>query len=205
MKNASEARSFGCPALSAAQQEELLALLAAGNKILAVKRYREIVPSASLADAKTAVETLSACPPRLNDLPAAAPTPGHQARMEVELLECLRQGAKIAAIKRYRELRPGTSLAEAKTAVEEIARRHGIQMKSGCFVATAVFEDADHPAVNRLRRWRDVRLGASRTGAWLIRGYELAGPVMAQVPRRSPILRRWLRGCLTRLARWLVV
>jgi hypothetical protein len=41
------------------------------------------------------------------------------------VVEHLRQGRKIAAIKEYREL-TGAGLAEAKAAVEEIARNHGI-------------------------------------------------------------------------------
>ena len=59
--------------------------------------------------------------------PAPSATP-----FEQELLDLLRQGRKIEAIKRYREA-TGVGLKEAKDAVEALAARHGIAAKgSGC-------------------------------------------------------------------------
>jgi hypothetical protein len=47
------------------------------------------------------------------------------------VLDALRQGNKIEAIKLYRK-QTGLGLKEAKDAVEALAARHGIVSKSGC-------------------------------------------------------------------------
>jgi hypothetical protein len=58
-----------------------------------------------------------------------------------ELLDLLRRGDKIEAIKRYRE-RTGAGLKEAKDAVEALGARHGIQPQPldgpGCLMVIAV-------------------------------------------------------------------
>ena len=67
-------------------------------------------------------------------MPPAMPGEG----LEKELLLLLEQGNKIAAIKAYRT-RTGSSLKEAKDAVEALARQHNIR-GTGCagMVALAV-------------------------------------------------------------------
>ena len=59
---------------------------------------------------------------------------GIEGSLEGELLDLLRKGRKIEAIKRYREA-TGAGLKEAKDAVEALARRHGLaatSQGSGC-------------------------------------------------------------------------
>ena len=51
--------------------------------------------------------------------------PERETDVPEEVIDCLRQGNKIAAIKFYRET-TGASLKEAKKAVEEIANRYGL-------------------------------------------------------------------------------
>jgi hypothetical protein len=56
---------------------------------------------------------------------------------DADLVELLRRGEKITAIKRYRE-RTGCDLRGAKEAVEALAARHGIQFRRvGCLGGTA--------------------------------------------------------------------
>ena len=72
--------------------------------------------------------------------------------------------------------------------------------KSGsCFVATAVYEDYDHPQVIRLRAFRDHFLSGSALGRILIRIYYVVGPYLAILPTRSRVTKRLLRLILDRL------
>lgn len=102
------------PALSAEDRAAIQALAASGNKIAAIKRVRELT-GLGLKAAKEYVEAggwnLGAAPA---PMPPAAP---NDALAEVYALA--RQGNKIAAIKRYREL-TGVGLKEAKDYVDAI-------------------------------------------------------------------------------------
>ena len=72
--------------------------------------------------------------------------------------------------------------------------------KSGsCFVATAVYEDYDHPQVIRLRAFRDHFLSGCALGRTLIRIYYVVGPFLAILPTRSRVTKRLLRLILDRL------
>ncbi len=101
---------------------ELLALLAEGRKIEAIKRYREVT-GAGLAAAKETVEALE----RGEPLPTREPV---DSTMEAEIISLLEGGKKIEAIKVYRE-RTGVGLKEAKDAVEAVAAQRGIIAPSG--------------------------------------------------------------------------
>lgn len=68
--------------------------------------------------------------------------------------------------------------------------------KGPCFVATAVYQDADHPQVNALRRWRDGTLRRSVAGRLFIRWYYRVGPALARGVERFPGSRRVLRRVL---------
>ena len=70
----------------------------------------------------------------------------------------------------------------------------------GCFVATAVYGDADHPQVAALRRFRDERLLQHTTGRTAVRLYYLAGPVLARFLADHPRIIRLCRMVLDRLA-----
>ena len=106
-------------------ESELKSLLAEGRKIEAIKLYRDHA-GAGLKEAKDAIEALE----RGGDLPV--PERRSFSNAEEEIVFLLEQGRKIEAIKLYRE-QTGTGLKEAKEAVEDIARRRGIQKGSGCF------------------------------------------------------------------------
>jgi len=63
---------------------------------------------------------------------SGALAPGMSDELLAEIVELLRTGAKIPAIKAYREAIP-SSLKEAKDAVEEIERQYDIpKARSGC-------------------------------------------------------------------------
>lgn len=107
---------------AAASDSEVLELVRQGKRIAAIKVYREL-HGVGLAEAKAAVETL-----------ADGGTPAAEASPEAndDVLELMRGGKKIAAIKVYRE-RYHVSLKEAKDAVEALASQHGIAAQgSGC-------------------------------------------------------------------------
>lgn len=81
----------------------------------------------------------------------------------------------------------GTALMEGKYDAPE---------SKACFVATAVYGDADAPAVRTLRHWRDEYLCLTAGGRVLIRLYEGVGPALAGTVLLRPGSRRWLRPTL---------
>ncbi len=105
--------------LSEAEIDELRTLLAAGNKIEAIKHYRELT-GLGLKEAKDFLESLPASGPVYAAPHArrvAAPQPGVSEAALNEVRALLARGNKIEAIKRYREL-TGLGLKEAKDFVE---------------------------------------------------------------------------------------
>ena len=104
---------------------ELQALVAAGRKIEAIKRHREMT-GAGLAEAKDAVEALM----RGAALPSRESA---DSSFEAEIISLLQGGKEIAAIKLYRE-KTGVGLKEAKDFVEALAadRRIAAPARSGC-------------------------------------------------------------------------
>lgn len=101
------------PAIAA----EIQRALAVGNKIAAIKLYREATRT-SLADAKAAVEAMAMGHPIAAAPPGVAQTwAGHGTVMAL-----LAAGRKIEAIKVYREA-TGVGLKDAKDAIEAMAAR----------------------------------------------------------------------------------
>jgi ribosomal protein L7/L12 len=104
----------------------VLALVTDGRKIEAIKLYRDMT-GAGLKEAKDAVEAL--------ERDGSLPTPQKQSSgADVDVLDLLRAGQKIRAIKLYRD-KTGVGLAEAKNAVEELARANGLpggEASAGC-------------------------------------------------------------------------
>jgi ribosomal protein L7/L12 len=99
-------------------KQEIRALLGEGQKIQAIKLYRERT-GVGLRQAKEAVEAIE----RGESLPSPETV---EESFERELIGLLDQGQKIQAIKLYRE-RTGVGLKEAKDAVDVIQRREHLQ------------------------------------------------------------------------------
>lgn len=104
-------------------EDEIRELLASGNKIAAIKRYREET-GVGLAEAKAAVESLEA---------GGSSTERVQpddSDLTQQIVTLLGRGEKIEAVKLYRDkFRVG--LKEAKEAVEQIGEQNGIPASSG--------------------------------------------------------------------------
>ncbi|WP_273447104.1 CFI-box-CTERM domain-containing protein [Neolewinella agarilytica] len=74
-----------------------------------------------------------------------------------------------------------------------------------CFVATAVYQNPDHPQVDALRRWRDGALRDSVAGRAFIRWYYRVGPHLAKGVELMPGSRgvlRWVLDGVVRVVRW---
>lgn len=110
------------------RQNELLELLRTGENIAAIARYREWT-GLGLKESKEAIDHLE----RTGSLPPPPPKRSLELppAIETQIVELLRARQKIQAIKIYREL-SGCGLKDAKEAVEEIGRRHGIASSGGC-------------------------------------------------------------------------
>jgi ribosomal protein L7/L12 len=89
--------------------------LAAGNKIEAIKRYREVT-GVGLAEAKDAVERIAAGKAPISS-PTDATLPGAEAS---RIKAMIARGEKMAAIKLYRKA-TGVDLKAAKEAVDALA------------------------------------------------------------------------------------
>lgn len=97
-------------------QPELDRLIAADQKIAAIKHFRTVRPEFGLKEAKEAVEARIA---ELAAVPAApAPVAPQPAGLQPELDRLIAANQKILAIKHYRSVYPGIGLKEAKDAVE---------------------------------------------------------------------------------------
>lgn len=96
--------------------DDIKAEIAAGNKIAAIKLYREAT-GAGLAEAKQAVELIEAGKPPPS---GAAPTASADAMQEVSAL--VMAGKKIEAIRVYRAA-AGVDLKDAKDAVDALEER----------------------------------------------------------------------------------
>ncbi len=109
--------------MQSAFEDEIRELLASGNKIAAIKRYREET-GVGLAEAKAAVESLEAggsfterVQPEDSDLTQ-------------QIVTLLGRGEKIEAVKLFRD-RFRVDLRGAKEAVERIGEQNGIPASSG--------------------------------------------------------------------------
>jgi hypothetical protein len=67
------------------------------------------------------------------------------------------------------------------------------QEKSGCFVATVVFEDAHAPEVIFLRSFRDHHLLTNWFGRLLVIFYQHVGPPLSKIVSRFPVLKAIVR------------
>ncbi len=107
-------------------EEEIRRLLESGNKIEAIKRYREEA-GVGLAEAKAAVESLQAGGAFTERAKPNDPDLTNQ------IINLLKGSEKIEAIKLYRQ-RFHVGLREAKEAVERIGEQNGIppSSASGC-------------------------------------------------------------------------
>ncbi|MBL9123778.1 MAG: zinc-ribbon domain-containing protein [Planctomycetaceae bacterium] len=103
--------------------ERLAPLIAAGRTIEAIKHYREAT-GVGLAEAKSAVELYREQGKFLAATTSQVPLDPTQ---EQAILELLRAGKAIEAIRYYRQQR-ATDLKSAKEAIEAIARQNGIPL-----------------------------------------------------------------------------
>src|SRR4051812_41478719 len=103
-------------------RDEVLSLLEQGQKIGAIKLFRERT-GVGLKEAKDVVEAMQ----RGQATPSDAPS---DREFEDEISSLLEQGQKIEAIRRYRK-RIGADLKESKDAVEALAERRGIVISQG--------------------------------------------------------------------------
>jgi ribosomal protein L7/L12 len=104
-------------------ENQIRELLASGNKIAAIKRYREET-GVGLAEAKAAVESLDV------DDSFTERIRLDESGLTDQIVGLLGRGEKLAAVKLYRD-QSGCGLKEAKEAVDRIGEQNGIRSSSG--------------------------------------------------------------------------
>ena len=114
--------------------------LARGNKLAAINRYKELVgESVSVAEGTEAVEKLASDPEFASSSSSEGIYHGIEVA-ELKELALLAREQKVEAVRVYRELASGVSLAQAKERVEKLAADplYGVEgqlansSKSGC-------------------------------------------------------------------------
>jgi hypothetical protein len=73
---------------------------------------------------------------------------------------------------------------------EATAKSHGVEGKKGCFIATAVYDDYDHPIVLDLRKFRDNWLEKRIWGKKFIAKYYKFSPKFANIIGEKLILKK---------------
>jgi len=123
-------------------EKELRELLTSGNKIEAIKLYREET-GCGLAEAKDAVEALAAGS-QVSDRSARASVPVDDSELIDEVKELIGQGNPLLAVKLVRE-RTGRGLKESKELVDQIGVDSGLASPSGSGCLGAVLMAATVP------------------------------------------------------------
>lgn len=75
------------------------------------------------------------------------------------------------------------------------------QLKSSCYIATAVYGDYNAPEVKVLRSFRDEKLLKSNAGRSFVKGYYLVGPVLAKTVAMLPLLNSYVRRILNKIVK----
>ena len=71
--------------------------------------------------------------------------------------------------------------------------------KSGCFIATATFENVNAPEVIFLRKWRNETLLKSLFGQYFIKVYYIISPSISFIISKNRILRKISKSILLRI------
>ena len=137
------------PGIPPSQEEQIRNMLAAGNKIAAVKLYREMT-GASLAEAKQAMEMMQfgEFVPTATAQPVGEPDPF----LENQIKRLLEERKKIEAVRVYREAYH-CGLKEAKDAVDLIEAEMRREGYSNMSVTPAINNDPFAENAQRNRRY----------------------------------------------------
>jgi hypothetical protein len=111
---------------------------------------------------------------------------------EVQCHWCSNYGARTFSYELNKKKFISTTQFCSRKCLTEYDDRYGVdyaEEKTGCFVATAVYEDYDHPVVLDLRFFRDNYLGKRKWGRTFISWYYSHSPFWANIIKGSRILR----------------
>jgi len=67
-------------------------------------------------------------------------------------------------------------------------------LKSGCFIATAAFENPNHPNIILLKSFRDNQLSRYCLGRFFIRLYYFISPPIAKIIARNDVIRSFVKN-----------
>ena len=113
-----------------------------------------------------------------------------------KLIELLKEGKKLSAIKVYRAV-TGKSLKESKEYIDQFAIDHAqnnVKSTEKCFIATACYQNGDALEVDLFRNYRDEHLMQYATGRWFVRAYYVFSPSLANLLSTSPRLKHLVRN-----------
>lgn len=165
-----------------------IALINAGRKIEAIKRYRE----------ENSCDLSAACD-YINRL--EKPGPGEEKKEidESSLIFLIQSGKYTRAIKEYMQA-SGCTLRQSKDYIDNIIRtKNVVPLKSGkskfegCFIASICYGGYDIPDVQLFRNFRDEVLDKNFMGKLFIKYYYLASPKISKYIAKSEILKKIIR------------
>jgi len=114
-------------------------------------------------------------------------------KVDLEIIELCRNGNILHAVKLKKD-NSSLDLKDAVKYVEDLCRKEQIPIKvSGCFIATACYENYDAPEVIRFRYFRDEVLDKSFMGRHFISIYYFLSPAIANYLKKSNISKKFVK------------
>ncbi|MBR4325249.1 MAG: WYL domain-containing protein [Bacteroidales bacterium] len=85
------------------------------------------------------------------------------------------------------------------TTISSYSLKSSSKSSEGCYIATMVYGDYDHPKVMILRQYRDNHLMKSCFGRWFVKSYYYVSPKAVKVLRNKNLINNLLRKVIDRI------
>lgn len=105
---------------------------------------------------------------------------------------------EVDGIRRYKPITPQQSHTSIQP-IRPIYTPSSPQKSEGCYIATMVYGDYDHPKVMILRRYRDERLAKSFLGRLFIKVYYFVSPKLVSVLKNCKRINSIIQKLLDRI------
>ncbi|WP_297517065.1 CFI-box-CTERM domain-containing protein [Flavobacterium sp.] len=119
--------------------------------------------------------------------------------------KCIWCSREYASYDRYRTNAAKNFGSFCSIRCEATAKSHGVEGKKGCFIATAVFDDYNHPVVFDLRQFRDNWLEKRSWGVKFISKYYLYSPKLANIIADNLTLKKFTMFFLIKPLHFIVI
>ncbi len=105
--------------------------------------------------------------------------------------------AYLLAIKEHKRIF-NCELSISKTYIDKLTTENGIEIKKGCFIATACYGSEDAFEVKQLRTYRDEVLMQSNYGKMFVNLYYKTSPYLASLIYKSNVLKKIIKTLIVK-------